>query len=150
MHVPLGLFSLLLSNISVHIGDIDVNSLLNVNDFFPMGVTGPHCFRKANTAASNHLLNLCSDSNLFHKKNPDSLWCPPKSDPAALLEHCTPALPCTPLEPPALLTVTSTAQGQIPAQDAALAFLPPGSLLNTSPFCRNIFFISPVNAKMHF
>ena len=128
MHVPLGLFSLLLSNISVHIGDIDLNSLLNVNNFFPMGVTGPHCFRKANMAASNHLLKLCSDSSLFHKKNLDSLWCPQSLTLLPSLSTAPPVLPCTPLEPPALLTVTSTDWGQIPAQDAALAFLPPGSL----------------------
>ena len=112
MHVPLGLFSLLLSNISVHIGDIDVNSLLNVNNFFPMGVTGPHCFMKANTAASNHLLNLCSDSNFFHKKIQILYGAPQSLTPLPSLSTAPPALPCTPLEPPVLLTVTSTAQGK--------------------------------------
>ena len=126
MHVPLRLFSLLLSNISVHIGDIDVTSLLNVNNFFSRGVTGPPCFRKANTAASNHLLKLCSDSNLFHNKIQILCGAPQSLAPLPSLGTAPPALPCTPPEPPVLLTVTSTAQGRIPAQAAALALLPPG------------------------
>lgn len=117
LQVPLGLFSLFLPNISVHIGDLELNSFLNVSNFFPRDAASHHCFRKSNTATSNSWIKTSAViSNLSCHKGQILCSVPKSSGPR--LPSWSKALPCStvhiPPVPPGLLTVTPTARGQIP------------------------------------
>ena len=131
MQVPLGLFSLFLPNISVHTGNLELNSFLNISNFFPRAAASHHCFRKSNTATSNSWIKISAViSNLAYHKSQILCSVPKSSGPH--LPSLSKALPRSTIHIPPVPLVSSQLpqqpEGKFPARDSALSVFLPESL----------------------